>query len=297
MLTQQAITAGFQALGIRAGDLVMAHSSLKSFGPVDGGADAVIDGLMGAVGANGHVIMPALSSTYTGNPGDLWFNAKTTPSRVGYLTEAFRARPGTVRSEHPTHSLSCRGPRAAELMAHHHYKDGSTFHLQSPYATMVKAGVKIVFMGVIPTCNTTYHAIEDWLAWPYTSLSWARVEESDGTRQLVEVTRAPLGPRGFYSRNDRIHPTMEAAGALTKGSIGPCAIQILESHTMVRVCLREELREPGLFLHQEQHGDRFSHYWRPILKDYQTAARDRVREVLALGLGGIGTTIDALTGS
>lgn len=296
-MKKQEITAGLRTIGIKPGDLVMAHSSFKSLGPVDGGVDAVIDGLLDAVGPQGHILMPALTSTYTSNNGGLYFHPAKTPSRVGFLTDSFRARPGTARSEHPTHSLSCRGPRAAELMSGHHYKDGSTFHLNSPYAKMVQAGVKILFLGVIPSCNTTYHAIEDWLDWPYSSVSWARVEEDDGAKKTVKVTRAPLGPRGFYSRNDRIHPTMEAEGAITKGTIGPCAVQIMDSHKMVRICLKLELREPGLFLHPEGSPDRFSNYWRPILKDFKSAAVKQAREILARGLGGPGTTVDQLTGS
>ncbi|MGH7143023.1 MAG: aminoglycoside N(3)-acetyltransferase [Planctomycetota bacterium] len=296
MLNQLSIADGFRALGLRAGDTVIAHSSLKSFGPVDGEADAVIDGLLDALGPDGHVAMPALSWTYSDNPGDLWFDPPTTPSRVGFLTETFRARPGTVRSEHPTHSLSCRGPRAAELMAGHRAEDGSTFHLDSPYAKLVKAGAKIIFLGVLPSCNTTYHAIEDWLDWPYSSLAWARVQTPTG-RRLVKVTKAPLGPRGFYSRNDRLHPTMETEGAVSRGQIGPCAIQVIDSQRMVRVCLKLELREPGLFLHPEASGDRFSNYWRPILKGNRSAALERARDVLARGLGGPGIAIDDLTGN
>ncbi|HTL52155.1 MAG TPA: AAC(3) family N-acetyltransferase [Planctomycetota bacterium] len=297
MLHKQEITAGIRALGIKPGDTLMAHSSLKSFGEVDGGVDAVIDGILDAVGPNGHVLMPALSATYTSNQGGLYFHRAKTPSRVGYLTEAFRARPGTARSEHPTHSLSCRGPRAAELTSQHHWKDGSTFHLDSPYAKMVQAGAKIAFFGVIPSCNTTYHAIEDWLEWPYSSVSWARLEEDDGTKKTVKVTRAPLGPRGFYSRNDRIHPRMEAEGAITKGVIGPCAAQVLDAQMMVRLCLKWELAEPGLFLHAEGTPDRFSNYWRPILKGMKSATLEKARLILARGLGGKGTTVDKLTGS
>lgn len=41
---------------------------------------------------------------------DPLFDARSTPSTTGAITEKFRLRPGTVRSIHPTFSVSARGP-------------------------------------------------------------------------------------------------------------------------------------------------------------------------------------------
>ncbi|HZU87024.1 MAG TPA: AAC(3) family N-acetyltransferase [Anaerolineaceae bacterium] len=50
---------GFQQLGIRRGMIVEVHSSLRSFGWVEGGAETVIAALMDAVGSNGTLVMSA----------------------------------------------------------------------------------------------------------------------------------------------------------------------------------------------------------------------------------------------
>ena len=47
-VTRGDVTAGARAVGIVPGDTVMFHSSLSSMGAVEGGADAVIDGLLDA---------------------------------------------------------------------------------------------------------------------------------------------------------------------------------------------------------------------------------------------------------
>jgi len=44
-VSKEDIKAGLRKLGLKKGDIVGVHSSLSSFGYVEGGADAVIDSL------------------------------------------------------------------------------------------------------------------------------------------------------------------------------------------------------------------------------------------------------------
>ena len=55
-VSQSEIVEGLKAGGLVAGCPVLVHSSLSSFGHVEGGADAVIDALLEAVG--GTVLVP-----------------------------------------------------------------------------------------------------------------------------------------------------------------------------------------------------------------------------------------------
>ena len=66
MVHKEDIVRGLGELGLRPGDVVLVHSSLSSFGYVEGGADAVIDALLDAVGPEGTVMVPTL----TGSPED-----------------------------------------------------------------------------------------------------------------------------------------------------------------------------------------------------------------------------------
>ena len=58
-LTQKDIEAGLRGLGLRHGDAVEVHSSLSSFGWVEGGATTVIEALMQVVGEEGALVMSA----------------------------------------------------------------------------------------------------------------------------------------------------------------------------------------------------------------------------------------------
>ena len=51
------LTADLRRLGVAGGDLLMVHASLRAVGPVDGGADAVVDSLEAAVGSDGTLFM------------------------------------------------------------------------------------------------------------------------------------------------------------------------------------------------------------------------------------------------
>ena len=59
-VTQANILDGLVELGVRPGMELEVHSSLSSFGHVEGGASAVITALMQAVGPQGSLYMPAL---------------------------------------------------------------------------------------------------------------------------------------------------------------------------------------------------------------------------------------------
>lgn len=58
--TKSQIIAGLRALGIIEEMELEVHSSLSSFGNVEGGAKTVIDALIEVVGQNGSIFMPAL---------------------------------------------------------------------------------------------------------------------------------------------------------------------------------------------------------------------------------------------
>lgn len=60
MITEDDIVSGFKRLGIKDGTELEVHSSLSSFGTVDGGAETVISALKKSCGENGSIFMPAL---------------------------------------------------------------------------------------------------------------------------------------------------------------------------------------------------------------------------------------------
>src|ERR1700687_1037928 len=110
------LVADLGRLGVRAGDVVMVHASLRAIGPVTGGADAVLDALEATVGEEGTLLMvlgardewdwvndhpeSERAALLAGAPS---FDANETPSDpdVGVLAEVFRRRRHTVVNDHP----------------------------------------------------------------------------------------------------------------------------------------------------------------------------------------------------
>src|ERR1700678_2656424 len=67
LVSESQIAHGLAALGVAPGDVVLAHTSLKSMGYVVGGPASVVRGLLAAVGERGTVVMPSFS-TYLSHP-------------------------------------------------------------------------------------------------------------------------------------------------------------------------------------------------------------------------------------
>src|SRR5713226_1133799 len=120
VVTRAMIEAGLRDLGLGPGNIVVAHSALRSFGWVEGGEDAVIDALLAVIEPTGTLCMPALSYGDYGpdHPPPL-FDPRTTPGIVGRIPERFRQRLGVRRSLHPTHSITAIGARAEEILRDH----------------------------------------------------------------------------------------------------------------------------------------------------------------------------------
>ncbi len=153
-------------LGVTDGDILLFHSSLKSFGYIEGGADAVIDGALLAVGDRGTLVAPTLVQRDFANAYKNW-DKNRTPSDVGRITEVFRKRPEALRSDQATHSVAAIGPMAKFLTEGHTacgprpsiYGDYA-FAESSPWQKMYDLGGKVVFMGATIESNTYRHFIE-----------------------------------------------------------------------------------------------------------------------------------------
>jgi aminoglycoside 3-N-acetyltransferase len=119
-VTRMMISDRLRSLGVKNGDILLVHSSLSRFGHVEGGADAVIDGILDAVGTEGTVLVPTLTGSDKLSPANPpIFDVLNTPSWTGIIPETFRKRPEAVRSLHPTHSVAAIGKKAREITANH----------------------------------------------------------------------------------------------------------------------------------------------------------------------------------
>lgn len=109
-LNKQDLINGFCKAGINKGDEIEVHSSLSSFGYVDGGAETVISALKETVGDNGSIFMPALRLspelplTEEDKKAGITSKIKILPenrmhSAMGIIADTFRMMPDTVTGD------------------------------------------------------------------------------------------------------------------------------------------------------------------------------------------------------
>ena len=209
-------------LGVINGDIVLVHSSLHSFGYVEGGPKTVIDAFEAVLGKEGTLVMPTLCQVDFGNSYKTWYMDK--PSDVGYLTEFFRKQVYVYRSNHPTHSVAARGKLAYELTHEHTaygphicpFGDG-TFADSSPWAKMYERNAKIVFIGISLRFNTMKHLVEGrWME----NLLGSVPDENE--REALKARLLAFGKGGLWPHynGDLMQQELETRGLVSKAKCG-----------------------------------------------------------------------------
>ena len=180
-LTRDDIARGLRELGLARGDGLIVHSSMRHLGPVEGGADTVIDAILEVIGPGGNLMLPTFN--YVSPLPSPYFDPGETPGRTGILPETGRKRPGAVRSLHPTHSVAVIGPDAGRLTAGH--LSQRVFGVGSPVDLLAQGGGKVLLLGVGQTSNSTIHVAEEHAGLPkgswFEELPVVRIRRPDGT--------------------------------------------------------------------------------------------------------------------
>jgi aminoglycoside 3-N-acetyltransferase len=171
-VTSRDIQAAIRDLGLASLPLGV-HSSLRSFGHVEGGAAAVVDGLL-ADGCT--VLVPTFTEDRGAVPpppgralqhnggGDGSFDAGTwffettsqyVDSNMGAIPAEVLQRPARVRGDHPRDSLAAIGPLASKLIAGQRPLD-----VFATFRALADLGGLVVLMGVGLNRMTLLHHAE-----------------------------------------------------------------------------------------------------------------------------------------
>ncbi|MBN2149070.1 MAG: AAC(3) family N-acetyltransferase [Anaerolineales bacterium] len=137
----------------------MVHSSLSSFGDVEGGAAAVVAALMEAVTPSGTLMMPSFNHDtvfHEGGPG--YYDPTQTHTINGAIPDCFWRLPGVHRSLDPTHAIAAWG-RDAERYTRFHHRT-LTMGPQSPLGLLAAEGGLGLLLGVDYHANTFHHVVE-----------------------------------------------------------------------------------------------------------------------------------------
>jgi len=213
VINQKHIQIALEDLGIGIGSKVgLVHSSLSSFGYVEGGALTVIQALMQQVSRKGTILMPAFVQKIDGRPAsyterkkvwDIWKSS----SDSGLITETFRKMSGVIRSDHPTYSICAWGKGAKEAVIGHKTAygrpspwDERAFGIGSPWDWMYKHNTHYLLMGVDFRACSMLHYVQSLYAelnglygenppqWPQIN-GWMKVGNLLRERGLVNQTK------------------------------------------------------------------------------------------------------------
>jgi aminoglycoside 3-N-acetyltransferase len=194
------LRSAFQKLHL-ADKPIIAHASLKSFGYIQNGADAVLQALAESVQS---VIMPTFTyrtmiTPNVGPPdngitygGDEYYNREARPftpdmpadSLMGILPETLRNHPGAKRTSHPI--LSFAGIGADPIL--------NAQTREEPFATIAALAEQdgwVVLINVDHTVNTSIHYAEK-LAGRKQFIRWALLKD-----RIVECPSFPGDSSGF----------------------------------------------------------------------------------------------------
>jgi len=229
------IVADLQQSGINRGETVLVHSSLKSIGYVEGGADTVIDAFIEVLGTEGTLLFPSFqkgSEFFLVDRG-CRFDVRTSPAEIGKITEVFRQRPGVIRSLNPTHCTAGIGKYAATLLADHD-KCPVACGWDSPYHRITEGDGKIVLLGTTHDSNTTLHFVENCYGAPTVcSIEYDPVVIDQYGNEIIVPTypHMPQLPR----RYNQVEPFLVDAGIQTSGRVGKAECKIINARAMVEL--------------------------------------------------------------
>jgi aminoglycoside 3-N-acetyltransferase len=237
-LTKSDLLRALQDLGLIPGDSLIVHSSLRTLGEVDGGADTVLDALLETLGPAGNLMLPTFN--YTRPLPEPHFDPGQTPGRTGILPEIGRKRPGAVRSLHPTHSVAVLGPDAGELTRDH--LKTRAFGIGSPIDRLAKRGGKVLLVGVGNNANSTIHVGEEYAGTPkaswYDNLPVVKVRLPDGRIVEHTIDTSPSCSAAFAA----VEHALRRRGRIRDARIGSCPLQLMAGRDVIE-CTRDIIRD------------------------------------------------------
>lgn len=249
MHTKKDLLIQLENMNIDYKGTIIVHSSMKSIGSVDGGADTVLDTFTTFM-KDGLLVFP----THTWkdvNKDQPKFYVETSPSHIGVLSELFRKRPHVVRSLHPTHSVGALGKGAKEFTDGNEKFDTPCAR-ESSWGKLLDHQAKILLVGVDLRRNTFIHGIEEWMDIP------GRITETH--EQLITVlsngTEISVPSRRHFGLDWSAHywkveEVLAKLGAIEYGKLGDATVLICDTAKLFYFIGEMLKKDPALFSDNE----------------------------------------------
>jgi len=244
-VSKEDIKTGLRKLGLKKGDIVGVHSSLSSFGYVEGGTDVVIDALLEVVGEEGTIVMPTHSANLLEvqrTPeeiamGVLWlykilpYDPKGTSCTTGTIPEAFRKRKRAIRGSHPVFSLAAIGSKAEEFA-------------ESRWEKLLELDGYILLIGVGLSVCTAMHLAEKRVQFPEHILKKITPPEELLKKYPEEEWEWDFGPYPDFSKMEE--PCLKQ-GIMKTVKVGEAFLKLLRLRELIDLYTEYLKKNPDLF--------------------------------------------------
>lgn len=229
MHTRATLTHELKSLGVQMNETLMVHASLRKIGRVEGGADALLDALLDAVGPGGTILM------VLGADADEPFDAQNSSAErdIGVLAEVFRRRNATRVNDHAAARFGACGSRAIELLEpaqlHDYYGPGSVL------ARFTDVGGTVLRLGADADTITLTHWAEYLAKVPGKRRVRRRYVRADSGEQWIESLDDTDGildwDEGDYF--SQIWLDFLQSGQVRVGSVGHCTAELFPAPSFV----------------------------------------------------------------
>lgn len=254
---QQAVVTGRQlrqaleSLGIRAAQAVVVHGSLRNFGRVEGGADAIVEAVVSAVGPEGLVTMPVYSSSLDEHDDLLRVPLPAAKVSTGAIPAAFARRPDAIKADHPLYAYAYWGPEAGQL-ARDCQRLLAPYGKDQPLCCLYPRRGYIVQLGVDDNTNTSIHVAEELADPAYLadkkSVSRITVDEFFALPRLRRreiLKRHQTGPKRHFTR---CTPLIQRASLRRSATVGGAIVAVTDFVGLCELLVGELQKNPSLML-------------------------------------------------
>lgn len=244
-MTEKGIYLGqLRALGIKSGDAVLVHSSMKAIGTALSPTE-ILDVLQEAVGTDGTLLLPALTYENVTEEHPV-FDSHTSVPCIGLLPRTFQALPDVLRSAHPTHSVCARG-KLAETLTAAHILDNTPVGPHSPFMRLADCGGKLLFIGEVVDCCTFMHGLEEIAGVDY-------VLNRDTTAYIVNGEQRDYFTHDFSTVEAQRYSRIKSLPGIKmqQGLLGHAPCYLFDAQDLRERALAQLHRDPHFFVQIKQ---------------------------------------------
>jgi len=236
-------------LNIRNGDTIMIHSAFSCIRNMEKGAEGVILAFEEVVGPTGTIVMPVFNWDILHQGDEIIYDVRKTPSKMGYLTEYFRTRNGTVITKNLFNPLAVKGRLADNMLK---CPCESSWGQDSPFQILYDENALVLMIGVDYNTVTMFHIAETMFGVSYRFVyefpNSFFIDKSGNKEPLKNTTLRRYD--GYPTDFNVVDELFKRRGLVKEIEIGDSITRLIDSHSLVE-CVIEELTKNGEFLIQK----------------------------------------------